>query len=390
MSLKVIPPEFAAASRFLNELVKKKEIAGGAAMLVKHGEVRYREYSGFANIEAKQPIGPGTIYAIHSMTKVITSAALLRLYEQGYFHMHQNVSDFLPNYKKQFVLVEHEGGKTELEPVKSPITMRHLFTMTSGLAYGNPNTAVGRMMREVLQNAGGMKTKDYVNEAGKAPLAFHPGEKYMYGFSSDVLGGISEVITGKRFGDYLREEIFEPLGMKDSGFYMNAEQLERTAVIYRAEKGKLNPVPREETRASAVRPDFESGGGGIYCTMEDYGRFAQMLVNGGSLDGVRILGRKTVDLMVSDHLNDEQRRMFRESHIGQKGCSYGLGVRVRNSIADAGLNISPGEFGWDGMAGCWFSGDMEEDLYALFMIQRMPGGQDWIHYRMLAGMYAGL
>jgi CubicO group peptidase (beta-lactamase class C family) len=390
MSAKYVPPQFKNASQILNDLVEKREIAGGAALMVQHGRLLYRDYAGYSNLESNQPISADTIYAIYSMTKVITSVALLRLYEQGRYHMHQPVGDFLPNYKNQMVVIEGEDGKTELVPARCPVTMRHLLTMTSGITYPDDTTAAGRLMKEAHQKAGGRYTKDFVDEMGKVPLAFHPGEKYLYGFSFDVLGGVLEVITGKRFGDYLKEEIFEPLGMKDSGFYLSPEQLERTAFVYRARGGCLSPVPREETRAGLSRPEFESGGGGLFCTMADYGRFAQMLLNGGTLDGARILGRKTIDLMTTDHLNVEQRRIFLESHIGQKGCSYGLGVRVRRDVGAAGLNITPGEYGWDGMAGTWFSADPKEDLYALFMIQRIPGGQDWIHYRMLAGMYAGL
>jgi CubicO group peptidase (beta-lactamase class C family) len=393
MSAKV-PSQFVNASRILNDLVEKREIAGGAAAMVQHGQVLYQDYAGYSNITAGQPISEHTIYAIYSMTKVITSVALLRLYEKGCYHMHQPVGDFLPNYRAQMVITEQEDGKTALVPARSPVTMKHLFTMSSGIPYPDDTTAAGRLMKEArqsaAQNGGGLGTRDLVNEMGKVPLAFHPGEKYLYGFSFDVLGGVLEAITGKRFGDYLKEEIFEPLGMKDTGFYLSPEQLDRTALVYRAQGGNLSPLSREETRAGTSRPEFESGGGGLFSTLGDYGRFAQMLLNGGTLDGQRILGRKTVDLMTSDHLNLEQRRIFLESHIGQKGCGYGLGVRVRRDIAEAGLNISPGEYGWDGMAGTWFSADPREDLYVLFMIQRVPGGQDWIHYRMLAAMYAGL
>jgi CubicO group peptidase (beta-lactamase class C family) len=392
MQKKIISLSFKNASKTLAMFIGKKEIAGGAAAMVQHGQVIYRDYAGYANAEKKQPIGLDTIYAIHSMSKVITSVSLLRLYEQGLFHMHQPVYEFLPNYKDQNVAVDKGDGKYELEKAKSPVTMKQLFTMTSGVSYPNDETTAGRIMKETQAKLRekGFVTKEFVNEVGKVPLAFHPGEKYMYGFSLDVLGAVAETITGKRFGDYLKDEIFEPLGMKDTGFYQTKEQLDRVAVIYNVGDGKLVPVPSMGRGPGTDRPAFEAGGGGLYSTIMDYGRFAQMLLNGGALDGVRILGRKTIDLMTSNHLNAVQNQMFLDSHIGQKGCSYGLSVRVRTSIADSGLNISPGEYGWDGAAGCWVSIDPKEDLYVLFMIQRRPGGQNWVHYRMLQSMYAGL
>ncbi len=394
MSNTIVPAGFAGASRTLNEFVSKGEVAGGAALVLRHGEVAYRDYAGYADLEARQPIAEDTIYAIYSMSKVITSVALLKLYEAGLFHMHQPIGDFLPNYKQQQVALEVEPGKVELVPAKSPVTMKQLFTMTSGISYPNPDTPAGRSMEELqegFRKAGkDLVTKDFVNEAAKAALAFHPGERYMYGFSTDVLGGVLEAITGKRLGDYMREEIFEPLGMKDAGFYLTQEQLSRTAAIYRAQDGKLTKVPSEETRAGTERPNFESGGGGLFCSIGDYARFGQMLLNGGALDGQRILGRKTVELMRTDHLTPAQAATFDFREGSQRGCGYGLCVRVRNDTAYAGLNISRGEFGWDGAAGTWFSADPEEDAVLLFMIQRFPGGQDWMHYRMLAGMYAGL
>jgi CubicO group peptidase (beta-lactamase class C family) len=394
MPQRIISSEFEGASRLLNELIKKKEISGAAVMMAQHNKVLYRDFAGYANIENKQPVGPDTIYKLYSMAKVVTSVALLRLYERGYFHMHQPIGDFLPNYKKQSVIVEYEDGKIELVPAKEPVTMKQLFTMTSGITSPGDDTAARKAMKEIQQKAKGMLTKDFVNEVGKAPLAFHPGEQFMYGFSLDVLAGILEVITGKRFGDYLREEIFDPLGMKDAGYYLTSEQMERTAIIYRVEKGKLTPVPWDEIQSYplTVRPQHESGGGGIFCTMADYSRFAQMLLNGGTLEGERILGRKTIELMAQDHLTPKQQESFRSSRIGhnQRGCSYGLTVRVRTSTADAGLNISTGEFGWYGMGGCLFSVDPKEDLYTVIMIARHPGGVEWIHYRLLAAIYAGL
>lgn len=395
MARKIIPASFAGATRTLNEFVSSGQLAGGAAMVVRHGQTVYRDYAGYADVEAGRPIGENTIYALYSMGKVITVTALLRLYEAGLFHMHQPVGDFLPGFRDQRVAVEVEPGKVDLVRAKSPVTMRQLFTMTSGVLYPSDDTPAGRLAaqfrQEYAKSGKSMLTRDVADAYGAAPLAFHPGDRYMYGFSHDVLGGVLEAITGKRFGDYLKEEIFEPLGMRDTGFYLSEEQATRMAFIYRAEDGKLTKMEREgDDPPVTVRPDFESGGGGLFGSMEDYARFGRMLVGGGTLDGERILGRKTIELMTSNHLTPKQYETFDFREGSQRGCGYGLGVRVRNDVAASGLNISLGEFGWDGFAGTWFSGDPKEDAVLLFMIQRVPGGQDWMHYRMLATMYAGM
>ena len=225
---------------------------------------------------------------------------------------------------------------------------------------------------------------EYANLVGQLPLAFEPGERWMYGFSIDILGAVLEALTGKTLGEYLKENIFDPLGMKDTGFYVPQEKFDRIATLYHINEG-LKP---EERWFCTEKPSFESGGGGLYSSLHDYSRFAQMLLHGGTLDGVRILGRKTVDLISTDHLTPEQRKG--DSWDTQRGYGYGLGVRVLTNPELAGINGSVGEWGWDGAFGNWFCVDPKENLTCVYFTTNLPGD----HYRfipkLMASMYASL
>lgn len=393
----IIPPSFLNASRVLRRQVTHRQIAGGAMRVFRNGQIVFQDFAGYADLENQLPIQHDTIYAIYSMSKVITTVALLQLYEQGLFKMKDPVSDFLPGYKDQRVGVEVEPGKFDIVPAKSPMLMKHLFTMTSGLAYGGDHP-FGKWLEENADTLKGLGTKDAFNKIGEAPLLFHPGEDYLYGYSIDVLGAVLESITGFRLGDYLSREIFQPLGMVDTGFYLTEEQMGRASFEYQdAERvlpdGRkfqtLQAIPREKARASTTRPLSEGGGGGLLSTLPDYAAFCHMLLNGGTLNGQRILGRKTIDFMATDHLTPKQRASFNAWSRHNDGCGYGLGVRVRT---DSGLvsNGSVGEFGWDGAAGTWMAIDPKENLYAVYMVQRMPGNHSTIIPPITAAMYAGL
>ena len=206
----------------------------------------------------------------------------------------------------------------------------------------------------------------------------------MYGFSIDVLGAVIEVLSGKTLGEYLKENIFDPLGMKDTGFFVPAEKHDRIATLYHIQEN-LKPEKRDYPSAA---PAFESGGGGLFSTVRDYSRFAQMLLHKGTLDGVRILGRKTIDLISTDHLTPEQRKG--DSWDTQRGYGYGLGVRVMTNPELAGINGSVGEWGWDGAFGNWFCVDPKENLTCVYLTTNLPGD----HYRfipkLMASMYASL
>ena len=374
----------------LSRFVADGEIAGCAVRVMRNDEVAFEGSFGYADIGKKVKMSSeNTIFPIASMSKVVTVAGIMQLYEQSLFKMWDPVSKYLPGFKNPKVAEEKPDGSYEIKDAKSEVTMRQLFTMTSGVPYGWGDTAAGRIRiekeKEWQESGKPMPgAVEYANLVGQLPLAFEPGERWMYGFSIDVLGAVIEVLSGKTLGDYLKENILDPLGMKDTGFFVPAEKMDRVATLYHINEG----LKAEERWYESEKPAFESGGGGLYSSVHDYSRFAQMLLHGGTLDGVRILGRKTVDLISTDHLTPEQRKG--DSWDTQRGYGYGLGVRVMTNPELAGINGSVGEWGWDGAFGNWFCVDPKEKLTCVYLTTNLPGE----HYRfipkLMASMYASL
>ena len=374
----------------LSRFVSSGQIAGCAVRVLRKDDILFEGSFGYADIEKKVKMSSeNTIFPIASMSKVVTVAGVMQLYEQGLFKMWDPVSEYLPGFKSPKIAKEKPDGTYEIVDAGGEVTMRQLFTMTSGVPYGWGDTAAGRIRieKEKEYMASGEPfpgTVEYANLVGQLPLAFEPGEKWMYGFSIDVLGAVLEVLTGRSLGEYLKENIFDPLGMKDTGFFVPAENHSRIATLYHINEG-LKPDQRDYPSS---KPEFESGGGGLFSTVPDYSRFAQMLLHGGTLDGVRILGRKTVDLISTDHLTPEQRKS--DSWDTQRGYGYGLGVRVMTNPELAGINGSVGEWGWDGAFGNWFCVDPKESLTCVYLTTNLPGD----HYRfipkLMASMYASL
>ena len=373
----------------LSRFVDSGEIAGCSARILRNDEVLFEGSFGYADIESKTMMSDNTIFPIASMSKVITVAGIMQLYEQGLFKLWDPVSKYLPGFKKPKIAKEKPDSSYEIVDAKGEVTLRQLFTMTSGVPYGWGDTAAGRI-RSKKENewlSSGLPfpgSVEYANLVGQLPLAFEPGERWMYGFSIDILGVVLEVLTGKSLGEYLKENIFDPLGMTDTGFFVPAEKRDRIATLYHITEG-MKPDDRDYP---VSKPDFESGGGGLFSTVKDYSRFAQMLLHGGTLDGVRILGRKTIDLISTDHLTPEQRKG--DSWETQRGYGYGLGVRVMTNPELADINGSVGEWGWDGAFGNWFCVDPKENLTCVYLTTNLPGE----HYRfipkLMASMYASL
>ena len=373
----------------LSRFVRSGQIAGCGVRIMRGGQVFYEDYFGCANIENRTPISQSTIFPIASMSKVVTVAGLMQLYEKGLFKLWDPVSEYLPGFKNPKVALEKADGAFEIVPAKSEVTMRQLFTMTSGVPYPGDDTAAARIRRqkeeELFASGKAMPgTVRLCDLVGTLPLAFEPGERWMYGFSIDVLGAVIEVLSGKSLGEYLKENVFDPLGMADTGFFVPEEKQKRIATLYHIHDG-LKP---DDRAYPAKKPAFESGGGGLFSTVRDYSRFAQMLLNGGTLDRHRILGRKTVDLIATDHLTPAQQKTH--NWDSQRGYGYGLGVRVMTDPAMADINGSVGEWGWDGAFGNWFCVDPKEDLTCVYLTTNLPGD----HYRfipkLMASMYASL
>lgn len=364
----------------LEQAIADGELAGGSLLVRKDGqELCYLE-SGMADREAGVPVSRDRIYRLYSMSKPVTGAAAMKLFEDGKLDLGEPVSRFLPSYKNQQV---EEDGK--LVPVAREMTVKNLLDMTSGLVYEGEGSAAEKYtagvftrLQERLKTDHPMTTVELASRLGEGPLAFQPGSCFRYGTSADVLGAVIEVVSGMRFGAYLEKEFFGPLGMKDTGFWVPQEKRDRLVKVYQADgKGGLKLYSENHLGIMNFmdRPAaYEAGGAGLVSTVDDYARFGQMLLNGGELDGKRILGENTVKYMTNGMLTCAQQAGFDENFSNMPGFTYGNLVRVMAHPGRSSSINSPGEYGWDGWLGCYFANDPVEKMTMLFMTQRTDAG----------------
>jgi len=346
-------------------------LAGAVGMVIRHGKVAWVDSWGMRDVAAGDPMEAGDIFRIYSMTKPITSVAVMMLYEEGLFFLDDPVGRYLPELANLPVakLAEATGpDDIPTERANRQMTIRDLLRHTSGLTYGSfSNTAVDQAYRQA--GVGSEATlAELVTDLGKMPLMYQPGTTWNYSLSVDVLGRLVEVLSGQTFDVFLRERIFEPLDMKDTGFYVRPSDRGRFAQMYGHGGGRGGPLTLEVGNTGGFTPEVTnfSGGGGLVSTARDYARFAQMLLNGGELDGVRILSPTTIAMMTTDHLGDDG-----ASFLGN-GWGFGLGFTVKNQPGLDGLPDSVGTYYWFGVAGTSFWIDPEQDLIGLFMIQIRP------------------
>lgn len=362
--------------------------AGISTLVARRGEVVHFGQVGFQDREAGVPLGPDTLFRIYSMTKPVVCTALMTLFEEGRFQLTDPVARYLPAFAKVRVLRRTEGGD-RLEDLTRPITVRDLMTHTSGLTYGFlDDSPVGALYREshFLDDAGRTLERAMADLA-ELPLAFQPGTRWHYSVGIDVAAHLIERLTDQPLGDALRERLFAPLGMDETGFSVAEGARGRVSAMYgspdimtaslpeifRAALGGFNQRLDVEANYPVDRPEtFARGGHGLFSTMSDYFRFAQMLLSGGELDGVRILAPKTVELMHLNHL-PEALRPYEIGGLPAYGYGFGLGSRVLLDVAASGLPGSVGEFGWSGAAKTYYWVDPQEDLVGLFMAQYMVG-----------------
>lgn len=386
--------KFDKVGAYMDALVEEKRLAGCSVMLMLKDELVYEHYTGYADLEAKKPVTEDTLYRIYSMTKPVTVTAALQLYEQGKFLLNDPVSAYLPEYKRMQVAVQKEDGRYELCPAERDIRIRDLFCMTSGMSYDGNSCLTEKLTGEFLKGLyesferESCPTREFVRRAAELPLAFEPGTRWKYGISHDILGGIVEVISGERFGDYVKHHICEPLGMEDTAFHMEEEKLSRLAKIYTRKDGDILPCNTIFQKNYTLKSLCESGGAGLISSLSDYMKFASALTRGGtSADGVRLLGNQTVKLMRTDCLGELKAFM---NWPVLSGYSYGLGVRTLVDPAEGGVNGSVGEFGWSGMAGSYVAMDSEKELTIVYMQQLVPSTEEYIHPRLRNIVYGCL
>ncbi len=358
--------------------VDSGKIAGCQTLVSRHGQVAYFESLGLADLERATPMRDDTIFRIYSMSKPITSVALMQLYEQGHFQLNDPISRVLPGWRDQKVWVSGDGDQMELKAPERPITFRNVLSHTGGLTYGATNHPVDKVYRRLGVNRDRTETlTTFMDKMGQTPLRYEPGSAWMYSMSTDVCGGLVEAISGQSFDEYLEEHIFAPLGMVDTSFWVTAEKQARFAANYqRGEDKKLKLIDDPERSTYLSKPSFFSGGGGLTSTTADYLRFCEMLRRGGELDGKRVLGPRTIDLMHMNHLAGGDGDLASMaigafSETAYDGVGFGLGFATTLGEVQAGT-LGADDYYWGGAASTIFWVDPIEDLVAIFMTQLMP------------------
>lgn len=393
-------PRLERIDRLLEQAVADTEIAGAVALILRDGETAYARAIGLADREAGRPMRLDTVFRIASMTKAITSVAVMMLYEEGGFLLDDPVARFIPEFERMQVLVPGADDASDhaLVPAVRPITIRHLLTHTSGITYGfwgdEPITTI---YREAGISDGLTQTEGTIGEMVKKlaalPLVAQPGERYQYGLNTDVLGYLVEVLAGIPLDRFLQDRIFAPLAMPDTGFRVPPADLARLAAVYTpAAGGGLDRLGEEPITIGAARfstsyhyhaPDrYFSGGAGLVSTAGDYARFLQMLLAGGALDGHRLLGPKTVELMTVNQIGDLP--------YWDRGVRFGLGFSIHQGPAASGNIGSAGEFAWGGFFYTRYWVDPAERLVALLLTQRFPNDGVDLAERFRVAVYQAL
>ncbi len=367
-------------SDWMRRQVDAGVLPGLTVAVSRRGEIAYVERTGSMDLEAGKALVADTIFRIYSMTKPIVSAAALMLYEEGCFQLDDPLSKFLPAFAEPEVLQLDDNGAVRLVAAARPITVRDLLSHTSGLVYGAREAGP---IGEFYQGAGvdfsrsnaGISLAQMVDRVAELPLVCHPGSAWNYGISTDVVGRLVEVLSGKELDVFLAERIFAPLGMIDTGFHVLPEKHARLAACYtRPDAGGLELTDPPEGSRFAAPADLFSGGGGLVSTMADYAAFCRMMLANGQARGERLLGRKTVEYMTRNHLPGDMAAMGqpRFGETSFEGIGFGLGVAVMLDPARAQVIGSPGEYQWGGVAGTAFWIDPAEEMFVILMTQVMP------------------
>ena len=329
-------------------------------MIAREGKLVHFEKFGMQDIAAAKPIQFDTIFRLYSMTKPITSIAVMMLYEEGHFQLTTPVSEFVPAFKDMKVYTEDGSAIVNAE---REVTIKHLLTHTAGLIYESDREDHPIDQRYEDADLYGGDLASMIQKLGDIPLLHQPGSAWKYGMSTDILGYLVQVVSGMPFETFLKTRIFNPLGMNDTGFSVRVENANRYSKVYEfGEDGNLQQIEKVHA-ATGPLSFFHSGGGGLQSTAADYLRFCQMVLNGGELEGVRLLGRKTVELITMDHISNDWRPNQRT------GSGFGLGFAVVTDVADTHTLGSLGTCGWGGMASTTFWIDPVEALIGVFMTQ---------------------
>ncbi|MBI3854030.1 MAG: beta-lactamase family protein [Verrucomicrobia bacterium] len=352
----------------VKRFVDERKHAGIITLLARDGKIVDFQTYGYRDLEKQLPMERDTICRVYSMSKIITCVATLMLFEDGQFNLDDPVANCLPELKEMKVWTGGTMDAPQTQALKRPITIKHLLTHTSGLIYDFAGDDELTKLWRSTDLWSGPGLTNFITKLAKLPLKHQPGDAYTYGVNMDVLGALIERVSGKTFGAFLEERLFRPLGMEDTGFDVPEAKMNRLAKTYKhGPNGKfVEDKPLIETWPEAGR-GIEAGGAGIFSTAGDYARFAQMLCNGGTLDGKRILGRKTVELMTANHMKTLPNN---QAAARQKG--FGFGVEVTTELGQLSMPSSIGQFGWYGAATTYCQIDPKERIVAIAFAQHFP------------------
>lgn len=365
---------------FMQRYIDNEMVAGTVTLVARQGKVVHFRAQGMKDVERGQEMTTDTIFRMASMTKPIASVALMMLYEEGWFQLDDPISDWLPEFSDMMIEVENADGSTRLEPAQTPISFTHILTHTAGLM----NSYRGDIARysEVSRVQGDEELASWTERLATLPLRYEPGTRWEYSAATSVVGRLVEVISGQDLDTFLRERIFEPLQMPDTHFYLPPEKVDRFATLYGPNpdddnRMMLTEVGDANSRYVAEPRTFFSGAGGLVSTAHDYIRFQQMMLNGGELDGVRLLGPKTVELIFANHTGDLP------LWLSGPGMGFGLGYSVVLDRAVAHTSDTEGSVSWGGAFGTLFWIDPAEELVAIVLTQIRP----YSHIRIREGFH---
>lgn len=395
------PDRLARLDAVLEDYVASGALPGAVALVAGPEEILYLKAFGYRDREADDPLETDDIFRIASQTKAIVSVAIMILQEDGRLLISDPVGRHLPEYLETTVATANPDGTYDVVPARQPITIRHLLTHTAGITYGGGTAAKEWIEADMTGWYFAHREepiRETVRRMASLPFEAHPGDYWVYGYATDILGAVVEVASGMPLDEFLRTRIFEPLGMADTHFYLPPGKRDRLTVVYSAGEGGFTRAPDpggmvgQGAYVDGPRTSF-SGGAGLLSTASDYGRFLQMLLNGGRLGGARILSPKSVELMTVDHLGGLLVRDLNDASAvfgAERGVGFGLGFRVVEDVGAHGVPGSEGLYGWGGAYHSSYWVDPQEELVVVYLAQLIPSGGLDDHAKFRALVYQAI
>ena len=395
------PGRLARLDSALEDYVESGVLPGAVALVAHRGETAYLKAFGYRDREADDPLEPDDIFRIASQTKAIVSVAIMMLQEEGRLLISDPVGRHLPEYLETTVASPNPDGTYDVVPARRPVTIRHLLTHTAGITYGGGTAAAEWVEADITGWYFAHREepiRETVRRMAALPFEAHPGDYWVYGYATDILGAVVEVASGLPLDEFLRTRIFEPLGMADTHFYLPPGKRDRLTVVYSASDGGFTRAPDpggmvgQGAYVDGPRTSF-SGGAGLLSTASDYGRFLQMLLNGGRLGAARLLSPKSVELMTVDHLGGLLVRDLNDASAvfgAERGVGFGLGFRVVEDVGAHGVPGSEGVYGWGGAYHSSYWVDPQEELVVVYLAQLIPSGGLDDHAKFRALVYQAI